>query len=77
MPTYQNIGNQNVDGVKIAAASTSKLGFFGATPVSRRTGYATSAVGTATSADVTTELKAAVIEIQNTLSAYGFWAAQA
>lgn len=77
MPAYTYIGDGNPDGIQVAASSTEKIGFWGATPVSRRTGYATSLVATASSADVTTDLKAAVIELQNTMSAYGFWAAQA
>jgi hypothetical protein len=52
-----------------------KVGFYGAVPIVRRSGaaQATSAVGTASSADVTTDLKAAVIEIMNTLQALGLW----
>lgn len=72
------LGTGNDDGTVFGHDSTSatKIGFFGlATPVSRRAGaaQATSAVATASSADVTTELKAAVIEIMNTLAAYGLW----
>lgn len=77
MASYTYIGDSGPDGVVIGVASTSKFAAFGGTPVSRRTGYATSLVATASSADVTTDLKAAVIELQNTMSAYGFWAAQA
>lgn len=77
MPAYTYIGDSNPDGVVIGVASTSKVAFHGTTPISQRTGYATSLVGTASSADVTTNLKAAVIEIQNTLSALGIWPAQA
>lgn len=77
MATYTYIGDGNPDGVMIGAASTEKVGFLGATPIARRAGYATSAVATASSADVTTELKAAVIELCNTFSAFGLWSAQA
>jgi S-ribosylhomocysteine lyase LuxS involved in autoinducer biosynthesis len=77
MATYTYIGDSNPDGCVIGVASVDKVGFYGATPISQRTGYATSLVGTASSADVTTNLKAAVIEIQNTLSLLGIWAAQA
>lgn len=72
------LGTGNDDGTVLGHDSTSatKLGFFGlATAVSRRAGaaQATSAVGTASSTDVTTGLKAAVIEIMDTLAAYGLW----
>lgn len=58
-----------------SAALGGKIGFYGATPVTQRSNaaQATSAVGTASSADVTTALKAAVIEIMNTLQAIGLW----
>jgi hypothetical protein len=59
----------------IIGKSGGTVGFYGTTPVTRRSGaaQATSAVGTASSADVTTALKAAVIEIMNTLQAVGLW----
>lgn len=58
-----------------SAALGGKVGFYGTTPVTQRSSaaQATSAVGTASSADVTTALKAAVIEIMNTLQAIGLW----
>lgn len=61
--------------VQFGDATTDSVGFYGKTPISQRAGaaQATSAVGTASSADVTTELKAAVIEIMNTLTAIGVW----
>jgi hypothetical protein len=55
--------------------STFLVGFYGTTPVAQRSGaaQATSAVGTASSTAVDTNLKAAVIEIMNTLAAIGIW----
>jgi hypothetical protein len=48
------------------------MGFYGTTPISQRTAaVATSAVGTASSADVTTAMKAALIDVMNTLAALG------
>jgi uncharacterized protein (DUF697 family) len=76
MAAYTYLGDSNPDGVVIGIATTDKVGFLGATPISRRAGFATSAVGTASSADVTTALTAAVIELQNTMIAFGFWTAQ-
>lgn len=69
------IGRDPATGVTVGQASSAKVGFYGASAISRRAGaaQATSAVGTASSADVTTDLKAAVIEIMNTLAAVGLW----
>jgi hypothetical protein len=54
-------------------ATSDTFALYGKTPISQRAGaaQATSLVGTASSADVTTDLKAAIIEIQNTLIAIG------
>ena len=58
--------------VQMQPSATGKVGFYGTTPITQRTAaVATSAVGTASSADVTTTLKAAVIDIMNTLDALG------
>ena len=62
-------------GIVVGNSSTEKVAFYGETPIVQRTAaIATSAVGTASSADVTTALKAAVIDIMNTLEALGLWA---
>lgn len=60
---------------KIQHNANGTLGFYGVTPITQRSGaaQATSAVGTASSADVTTALKAAVIELMNTMAALGLW----
>jgi hypothetical protein len=69
--------DQDLDDAVIgkSAALGGKVGFYGTTPVTQRSGaaQATSLVGTASSADVTTDLKAAVIEIMDTLQAVGLW----
>ena len=58
--------------VQMQPSATGKVGFYGTTPITQRTAaVATSAVGTASSTDVTTALKAAVIDIMNTLDARG------
>lgn len=61
--------------VQIGVSASSKVGFYGTTPIVQRSGaaQATSLVGTASSADVTTDLKAALIEVMNTLAALGVW----
>ena len=62
------------DGLKVGAATDEKIGFYGVTPIVQRTAaIATSDVATASSADVTTALKAAVIDVMNTLKAVGIW----
>lgn len=63
------------DGVSVGQNTADKVALYGATPIVQRSGaaQATSLVGTASSADVDTNLKAAVIEIMNTLTAIGAW----
>ncbi len=63
------------DGATFGKDTSAKVSFYGVTPIVQRAGaaQATSAVGTASSADVTTALKAAVIEIMDTLTAVGLW----
>ena len=59
-------------GLIIGASATEKVGFYGTTPIVQRTAaIATSDVGTASSTDVTTALKAAVLDIMATLAAVG------
>ena len=67
------------DGTKLGQSTTDKLGVYGTTPIAQRSGgaQATSLVGTASSTDVTTDLKAAIIEIMDTLAAVGWWAGSA
>ena len=78
MPNTKPIGvafeDPELDGA-IIGKSGGTAGFYGTTPVTQRSSaaQATSAVDTASSADVTTALKAAVIEIMNTLQAIGLW----
>lgn len=75
MATYERLDYGSADGSQWGGSASDLLGAYGATPVSRRAAaaQATSLVGTASSADVTTDLKAAVIEIMNTLAAVGLW----
>lgn len=71
------IDSGTISGVtSFGTASGSSVGFYGTTPITQRSGgaQATSAVGTASSADVTTAVKAALIEVMNTLQALGLWA---
>ena len=75
MATYERLDYGSPDGCKIGGATTDKIAFFGTTPITQRAAAAqgTSLVATASSADVTSDLKAAVIEIMNTLTAIGIW----
>lgn len=59
----------------ISHNTNGQLGFYGKSPISQRSGaaQATSLVGTASSTAVNTDLKAAVIELMNTMAALGLW----
>lgn len=68
--------NLNPDGTVLGQASSDKLGFYGlATAISQRASswQATSVVGTASSSDVTSDVKAALIEVMATLTALSLW----
>lgn len=68
------LGTSASGGTCLGQSATEKIAFYGTAPIVQRTAaVATSAVGTASSSDVTTELKAAVIDIMNTLEAVGLW----
>lgn len=72
----RNLGGKALnDGVTLGDSILSKASMYGVTPVIQRAlaAQATSLVGTASSTDVTTGLKAAVIEIMDTLAAVGIW----
>jgi hypothetical protein len=74
MPDYNYLSDGRGDGVTLGNDANDKVSLYGVTPIVQRTAaVATSAVGTATSADVTTALKAAVIDIMNTMAAIGIW----
>ena len=75
MATFERLDYGSPDGCQVGGATCDKLAFYGTTPVTQRAGaaQATSLVGTASSADVTSDLKGAVIEIMNTLTALGVW----
>lgn len=77
--TVEVIGRNPTDGVKLGQSTSHPLGFYGKTPIAQpsASSFATSAVGTASSGDVTTAQKAALIAVMNTLSALGIWPAQA
>lgn len=69
------LSDGNDEGVSLGQSTTDKISFYGVTPIAQRSlaAQATSLVGTASSADVNTDLKAALIEVMNTLTAIGIW----
>lgn len=75
MASYERLDYGSPDGCQIGGNASDKVAFFGTTPISQRAAaaQATSTVGTASSTDVDTNLKAAVIEIMNTLNNLGIW----
>lgn len=75
MASYERLDYGSPDGCQIGGAASDKVALYGTTPVSQRAAaaQATSLVGTASSTAVNSDLKAAVIEIMNTLVALGLW----
>jgi hypothetical protein len=73
--TVQYLGNGNTDGVSLGYTTSEKVSLYGKTPIVQRSGaaQATSLVGTASSTAVNTDMKAALIEVMNTLTALGAW----
>jgi hypothetical protein len=63
------------EGQSFGQSATDKVSLYGVAPIAQRAGsaQATSLVGTASSTAVNTDLKAAIIEIMNTLTALGAW----
>lgn len=78
MPNTKPIGvafeDPELDGA-ILGKTGGTVGFYGKAPVAQRAAaaQATSLVGTASATAVDTDLKAAIIEIMNTLQAVGLW----
>jgi hypothetical protein len=75
MAIGQHISNLNPDGSSFGQSTADKVSLYGVTPIVQRSGaaQATSLVGTASSADFTTDCKAALIEVMNALVAIGVW----
>lgn len=71
----EHLTKGNDDGTTFGQGITELISLYGVTPIAQRAlaAQATSLVGTASSTDVDTALKAAVIEIMNTLAAIGIW----
>jgi len=75
MPDYQQLHDGNDDGAQLGKNASDEIAFYGTTPVSQRAAaaQATSLVGTASSTAITSEVKAALIEVMETLKATGLW----
>lgn len=62
------------DGTRLGQSATDLIGFYGlATPVARRAGAAQATSLLASSTDFTATHLAALVEVMNTLAAYGLW----
>lgn len=74
--SYESISYNSPDGCQIGTSSSKKVGFYGATPVSRRAFVASlhNSTAIASSTDFTAAHLAVVNEIQNTLRGLGIWA---
>lgn len=70
-----NVPNPTGDNANIGSSTSATIALYGKTPIAQRSGaaQATSLVGTASSTDVTSDVKAALIEVMNTLTAIGIW----
>ena len=75
MTIGKQLSDGNTDGTSLGQSTSDLISLYGVTPISQRAGaaQATSLVGTASSADVNSDFKAAVIEIMNTMVALGIW----
>ena len=75
MAEYHHVGDGRPDGAMIGRTSAEKIGFYGTTPIVQRSlaAQATSLVGTASSTAITSDVKAAIIEVMNTLATLGLW----
>lgn len=71
----EQIGSGSSGGLTVGGSTSEKVSFYGVTPVTQRAAAAqdTTTVGTASSTDITSNVKAAIIEIMNTLKAIGAW----
>lgn len=71
----KQLTNNPSEGTNFGNSTTELIAVYGKTPIAQRSGaaQATSLVGTASSTAVDTATKAALIEVMNTLTAFGIW----
>lgn len=69
------IGDNGPDGHVLGYSTTTKIGFYGGTPIVQRSGaaQATTLLSTASSTAIDTATKAALIEVMNTFAALNIW----
>lgn len=69
------LSDSNPDGTSLGQSTSDLIALYGGTPVSQRAAaaQATSLIGTATTTHLTTDHKAFMIEVGNTLTAIGAW----
>jgi hypothetical protein len=75
MAVYTQLGFNNADGMKIGAATTDKVAFYGVTPASQRASavQAASVVSATSYISVTSNLAAFCAEVAATLTGMGIW----
>lgn len=69
------VSDNNTTGQSLGFTTSTPISFYGQAVTAQRAAaaQATSLVGTASSADVNSDMKAALIEVMNTLAALGAW----
>lgn len=74
--SYESASYNSPDGVQIGTSSSKKVGFYGATPVTRRAFVASrmDTTAVASSTDFAAGQLAVLHEIMNTLRGLGIWA---
>ena len=75
MAGEKQLSDGRSDGAKLGQATSDKVAFFNTTPISQRASswQHTSVMATASSTDVTSDMKACIIEIMSTLTNLGLW----
>lgn len=71
----KNLSNQPSDGTSFGQSAADKISFYGVTPIVQRSGtiQATSILSASSYVSVASNTTAIVMEIANTLIAYGLW----
>jgi hypothetical protein len=71
----KNLSNLPSDGTSLGQSATDKISFYGVTPIVQRAGavQATSLLSASSYVTVGSNTTAIVMEIANTLIAYGLW----
>lgn len=72
------VGDNNPDGVALGLTASTKVGFYGTTPVTQRTAsiQAASVVSVSSNITIAASLTAWILEVTNTLTGLGVWKGQ-